>query len=118
MPRSISPLLNSTLPLLPLVAQLIHSYVTSASAAQVADLGLSLVDHSLHLCSTRPGATSVAWLAAYSTAKDRKRIMKTLKGYARSTLLHPDAYVAIIRLIQVTDDTVTVQKMLLSEVRR
>jgi pumilio homology domain family member 6 len=36
-------------------------------------------------------------------------------GYARSGLLHKDAYLAILRLVQLTDDTVVVQKNLLQE---
>jgi len=75
----------------------------------------SLVDHSIHLLSTRAGSKVVAKCASYATPKDRKRICKSLKGYTRSSLLHRDAYIAILRLVQVTDDTVSIHKSILNE---
>ena len=43
--------------------------------------------------------------------------MKSLKGHTLESLLHDSAFLAIMRLIDVTDDTVTVQKSLLEEIR-
>ncbi|GAX12303.1 pumilio homology domain family member 6 [Fistulifera solaris] len=69
----------------------------------------------VHLTSSRPGAQAGALLISYGTAKDRKRMLKSLKGFTLSALLHPDAYLMIIRLVELTDDTVSVQKNLLNE---
>lgn len=69
----------------------------------------------VHLFSSRPGSQAAALLISYGTAKDRKRMLKSLKGYTRSGLLHHDAYLAIIRLVELTDDTVSVQKNILNE---
>lgn len=76
---------------------------------------VGLVDNAIHMVTTRPGTFVVAECAAYGTAKDRKRIIKSLKGYSRSSLLHRDAYLLLLRLIQVTDDTVSVHKSVLAE---
>ena len=97
--------------------ELICEYVTAASSSDVRSLCPSLVDHSIHLLSTRSGSRVVAECATYGTPKDRKRIMKSLKGYTRSSLLHSDAYIAILRLLDVTDDTVTLQKSVLAELQ-
>lgn len=97
--------------------ELLCEYVTVASSNDVRSLCSSLVDHSIHLLSTKAGSRVVAECAAYGTPKDRKRIMKSLKGYTRSSLLHADAYIAILRLLDVTDDTVTVQKSILAELQ-
>lgn len=97
--------------------ELICEYVTAAPSSDVRSLCSSLVDHSIHLLSTKPGSRVVAECAAYGTPKDRKRIMKSLKGYTRSSLLHSDAYIAILRLLDVTDDTVTAQKSVLTELQ-
>ncbi len=97
--------------------ELLCEYVTFASSNDVRSLSSSLVDHSVHLLSTKAGSRVVAECAAYGTPKDRKRIMKSLKGYTRSSLLHADAYIAILRLLDVTDDTVTVQKSILAELQ-
>ena len=97
---------------------LLASYTLHAPASDVADLASSVVDNSIELLSTRSGTTAVAQFAAYTGAKDRKRILKSLRGYASSLLTHRDAYVALTRIIMVTDDTVTVQKMVLNELIR
>lgn len=97
--------------------ELISEYVTVAPPSDVRSLCSSIVDHSIHLLSTRAGSRVVAECAAYGTPKDRKRILKSLKGYTRSSLLHTDAYIAILRLLDVTDDTVTSQKSILAELQ-
>ena len=96
--------------------ELFAEYVEVASPKDIRSIGSSVVDHSIHMLSTRPGTCVVAACASYGTAKDRKRIMKSLKGYTRSSLLHRDAYLAILRLVQVTDDTVSVHKSILAEI--
>lgn len=93
--------------------QLLSEYITVAGHDK--DLITNLVDHSLHMLSTRAGTHVVIYCTAYGTAKDRKRILKALKGYTRSSLLHRDAYLAILQIVLVTDDTVSVHKSLLAE---
>lgn len=97
--------------------ELLCEYVTAAPSNEVRSIASSLVDHSIHLLSTKAGSRVVAECATYGTPKDRKRIMKSLKGYTRSSLLHNDAYIAILRLLDVTDDTVTSQKSILAELQ-
>ena len=95
--------------------ELFCEYVTIASANDIRNIASSVVDHSIQLLSTRAGTKVVVACAAYGTAKDRKRILKSLKGYTRSSLMHRDAYLAILRIAQVTDDTVSIHKSLLAE---
>ena len=96
--------------------ELAAEYVAEASPNDVRAIAPNVVDHSIHMLSTRPGTRVVAACASYGTAKDRKRIMKSLKGYTKSSLLHRDAYLAILRLVQVTDDTVSIHKSVLAEI--
>jgi pumilio homology domain family member 6 len=130
--------------------------------------GSGLAHNAIHLLASRAGTRALSYFIAYATAKDRKAMLKSIKGtwflllllltslcvvaidiarvecfidvvcasqvnsndvicdattpsffpykgYARSGLLHKDAYLAIIRLVQLTDDTVVVQKNLLQE---
>jgi pumilio family protein 6 len=93
--------------------QLVSEYI--AVVGHDKDLISNLVDHSLHMLSTRAGTQVVIYCTAYGTAKDRKRILKAVKGYTRSSLLHRDAYLAILQIVLVTDDTVSVHKSLLAE---
>lgn len=75
----------------------------------------ALAEHSIHLLSTRAGTNVVCECIAYGTVKDRKKIIKCFKGYTRNALLQRDAYLAIMRMCDVMDDTVLVNKMLLAE---
>ncbi len=97
------------------VQEVIGSYSRAANGSDVRSLASLLADETLDIIASRPGAIAAAQMAAYATAKDRKRMMKVLKGFSRSTLLHRDAYLSVIRLCQVTDDTVNTQKMILAE---
>ena len=70
------------------------------------------------LMTTKPGTKTACLLATYSGAKERKRMLKTLKGTALASLTHPSAHLLLMRLIDVTDDTVNIQKSLLEELRK
>jgi pumilio family protein 6 len=96
--------------------ELFCEYVSVAPPEDIRSMSPNVVDHSIHMLSTRAGTRVVAACASYGTTKDRKRILKSLKGYTRSSLLHRDAYLAILQLVQVTDDTVSVHKSILAEV--
>ena len=98
--------------------EILCEYVTTTAdvnSKEIRTMAASAADNVIHLLSTRAGTRVAATFIAYGTAKDRKRIMKSLKGYTRSALMHHDAYLAILRLVQLTDDTVSVQKNLLNE---
>lgn len=95
---------------------LLAELIDVSEPGDIQELAPSLADHSIHLLSTRAGARCVAAIASYGTPKDRKRICKSLKGYTASSLLHRDAYLALIRLVQVTDDTVSIHKSILNEI--
>ena len=81
------------------------------------DLVNQLVESGPKLLSTKPGAKVMCAIISHSTAKDRKRIIKTLKGHVLESLLHDSAFLGIIRLVDVTDDTVNVQKSLFDELK-
>jgi pumilio family protein 6 len=96
--------------------QLFAEYVDVVDPSEIRMISSTIADHSIHLLSTRVGTRVVAACASYGTPKDRKRICKSLKGYTTSSLQHRDAYLALLRLIQVTDDTVSIQKSVLNEI--
>jgi len=98
---------------------LLLDYSSIASPNDVRSfLAPALAEHSLHLLSTRAGTKVVCECVAYGNVKDRKKMIKCLKGYTRSSLLHRDAYLAVLRMCDVMDDTVLVNKMLLAELHK
>lgn len=76
-----------------------------------------LADQAPKLLSTKPGAKAMSVIINQATAKDRKRVLKSLKGHCLESLLHDSAFMGIIRLVDVTDDTVNVQKTIFDELK-
>lgn len=83
---------------------------------QLDELLASMIDHTMTLLSTRAGTHVVAEAVTHGGAKERRRVMKAMKGHVVDLLTHRDAYLAVMRLVDVADDTVAVQKTLLTEV--
>lgn len=100
------------------VHQLLWEYISECEGltSRLADLVNLLADSVLKLITTKPGARVMCIIISNSTAKDRKKIMKALKGHVLESLLHESGHLAIMRLVDVTDDTVNVQKMILDEI--
>jgi hypothetical protein len=99
------------------VHNLIWEYCQQCSGVQsrLNDLVTLLSDSARKLVSTKPGSRAMCVVISNSSAKDRKKVMKGLKGHVLECLLHEAAHLAVLRLIDVTDDTVNVQKLLLDE---
>lgn len=98
---------------------LIYEYTLHAESipSRVADLLSMLLSHIPHLINSKPGAKVVCCLVTHSNAKERKTIMKHFKGKMVEYLCHSSAYLPVMRLVQVTDDTVNIHKTLLEELR-
>lgn len=77
----------------------------------------SLIDVFPKLMSTKLGNKITCYIITITTAKDRKKIIKQLKGKVLSYLLHRYSYITLIKLLAVTDDTINIQKTLLEEIK-
>ena len=86
------------------------------AAFRLTDLVNLLSDAPRKLVSTKPGSRTMCRVISTGGAKDRKKIMKGLKGHVLECLQHEAAHLVILRLVDVTDDTVNVQKLLLDEI--
>ena len=91
--------------------------LTDSNAHRMQDLVNQLAESAPKLLSTKPGTKVMCAVITHAAAKDRKRIIKTLKGHVLESLLHDSAYLGIMRLVDVTDDTVNVQKSLFDELK-
>jgi hypothetical protein len=70
------------------------------------------------LVTTKPGAKLACVITSFGAAKERKRTAKAMKGTLLTSLSHHSAHLLCMKLIDVTDDTVNVQKTLLEEIRK
>lgn len=100
-----------------IIKEVVDVTAAAGKKSRIDDLVNQLVESGPKLMSTKPGAKAMCLIVTHSGVKERKRIMKTLKGHTLESLLHDSAFLAILRLVDVTDDTVTVQKSLLEEIR-
>ena len=69
----------------------------------------------VHTVRTRYGAQVAAKCAGYASAKERKAIIKSLKGNILPIAQEPHGHMLIVKLLAVTDDTVLLTKAILRE---
>ncbi|OQR85189.1 hypothetical protein THRCLA_10755 [Thraustotheca clavata] len=97
------------------VQSLMLEYLNAASSDQVNALVPNVRDAAVALLATRNGAKVVAITLALGNAKDKKRVIKTLKDKVLEATNHISGHIVIMRVMDVVDDTVLVQKSILSE---
>lgn len=97
------------------VQKLCWEFMDHADVKQKLDMIDIVRDGALALISTKYGAMVVAACLKYGSVKDRKRIIKGLKGKALDACNHPSGYLVIMTLCNVVDDTVSIQKSVLAE---
>jgi pumilio family protein 6 len=68
-----------------------------------------------HLLSSRDGVSAVVRLLGIATAKHKKNFIKELKGKFHEMAINSVTMVVLMRLFQVTDDTVLIGKSVLNE---
>ncbi|KAH7479052.1 hypothetical protein PRIC1_009392 [Phytophthora ramorum] len=97
------------------VQSLLWEYLCNAEHDDVMQMVANVRDASLALLATRNGARVVNKCLSLGAAKDRKRIIKALKDKVLEACNHPSGYLVIMRILDVVDDSVLVQKSVLAE---
>lgn len=97
------------------VQTLLWEYLCHAEHDDVMQMVANVRDASLALLATRNGARVVNKCISLGTPKDKKRIIKCLKDKVLDACNHPSGYLVIMRILDVVDDTVLVQKSILAE---
>ncbi|KAJ1461160.1 armadillo-type protein [Pelagophyceae sp. CCMP2097] len=91
---------------------LLLEYTSSCGGERNRSLASHFADATAHLVSTRAGAKAAADLVSFADVKSRKRMIKALKGTAAAASCHANAYLTLLRLLDVVDDTVASGKLL------
>ncbi|KAI9988739.1 hypothetical protein PInf_022274 [Phytophthora infestans] len=97
------------------VQSLLWEYMCNAEHDDVMHMVANVRDASLALLATRNGARVVNKCISLGAAKDRKRIIKALKDKVLDACNHLSGYLVIMRIFDVVDDSVLVQKSILAE---
>eukprot|EP00639_Heterosigma_akashiwo_P010570 CAMPEP_0206375304 /NCGR_PEP_ID=MMETSP0294-20121207/8804_1 /ASSEMBLY_ACC=CAM_ASM_000327 /TAXON_ID=39354 /ORGANISM="Heterosigma akashiwo, Strain CCMP2393" /LENGTH=523 /DNA_ID=CAMNT_0053823207 /DNA_START=58 /DNA_END=1626 /DNA_ORIENTATION=+ len=93
----------------------VWEYLQEATEEAIQELIPNLLDATMQFMSTRYGSKVIALCIGHAAPKHKKKIMKAMKGYVNSILMHRDAYLVMMQIFHCVDDTVNVQKMIMNE---
>lgn len=107
-----STLLNHTIVHLPLL-----KLFELSSPAENQETIEALKDNLVRIVHSREGAKVACMCIAYASPKTRKNIVKSMKGYALRIATEQHGHVVLLRLMDVMDDTVLINKTILAELK-
>lgn len=90
-------------------------YCEHASEAQLKDLAEKCMPGAPYLLSSKPGAEAMLRLLGVVSAKDRKTLLKDLKGKFPALAMNSVDYLVMMRICSTVDDTVLLGKTMLAE---
>lgn len=100
---------------LPIAQKLLSEYLQHAPPEQVVAMVSSLKEQILSLVASREGARSACLALHYATAKERKTMLKVLKGHMLDLACHMHGHMVLVTALEVTDDTRTSGAAIFSE---
>ncbi|KYN10708.1 PREDICTED: pumilio homolog 3 [Trachymyrmex cornetzi] len=103
---------NSTL-----LQTILWEFLCVCSVEDRSELIVMLRSYIITLSQTKMGAKVAMQCIWHSTSKDRKIIMKALKGNVKAICISKYGHVTLLALFDSVDDTVLVQKIILSELQ-
>ena len=86
-------------------------------ASQRAELVASFREQAVHVMHTRDGARIACGCLRHGDAKDRKAVLKAMKGYVSKAALDPHGALVLSVALEAVDDTVLLSKSLLAELQ-
>eukprot|EP00742_Colponemidia_sp_Colp-10_P004625 GILJ01004936.1.p1 GENE.GILJ01004936.1~~GILJ01004936.1.p1 ORF type:complete len:750 (-),score=181.24 GILJ01004936.1:132-2381(-) len=98
-----------------LVHRLLDEYLSLIEIREYAEFIEMLKENAGGLLSTKDGVKVMLRMISYGTPKDRKVIVKNLKGSVLEMCHNDICSIVVTRLLDVVDDTVLLQKSILNE---
>ncbi|XP_022900373.2 protein penguin [Onthophagus taurus] len=99
-----------------LVQTVLSQYLSECSENDRSELLTQLAPHSVVLSNSKDGARVVMMIIWLGTNKDRKVAMKSLKEHILDLCRHETGHTTIIALLDAVDDTVLLNKTILSDI--
>jgi len=100
-----------------IVHHLLRHFTVHASAEQLADYYERLEDGSPHLLESKEGTEMLVRMVGVATAKQRKKLVKSIKARGMAELATNQAdYLLIARLLSIVDDTVLLNTTVLKDI--
>lgn len=120
MQRALEPVLEKGLLHPPLTHRLLREYLEVAPGSLVAEAVDTLAatgGNALKMVHTADGAAACCAAFCYGTARDRKRLIKGMKGYVAQTASNEHAHAVVSAALTVTDDTALTGKVIMGELK-
>ena len=111
----VNTLLTKGLVYLSIAHHALNEYYDNATPTQIREMNGLLAPEIIHTVRTKLGAQVAAKCVGYATAKERKIIIKSLKGNVAPISMEPYGHMLIVKLLSVTDDTVLLGKAVVKE---
>ncbi|XP_071555152.1 pumilio homolog 3 [Temnothorax nylanderi] len=100
-----------------LLQTVLWEFLCVCSVEDRSELIVMLRSYIITLCQTKMGARVATQCIWHGTSKDRKIIMKALKGNVKAICMSKNGHMILLALFDSVDDTVLVQKIILSELQ-
>ncbi|KAF8073043.1 APUM24 [Scenedesmus sp. PABB004] len=118
--KGLAPVLEKALLHPVMTHRLLRELLTEAPGSLVADVVDTLAatgGNALKLVHTHDGAAAACMALAYGTPKDRKRLVKGMKGFVWQTAENEWGHAVVATALTVVDDTALTSKTIVSELR-
>lgn len=118
--RALEPVLEKGLLHPPITHRLLREYLEVAPGsliAEAADTIAATGGNALKMVHTADGAAACCAALAYGSARDRKRLVKGMKGYVAQTAANEHAHAVVSTALTVTDDTALTGKVIVGEIK-
>jgi len=101
-----------------IIHKLAQVYFQHATEGQKTDMANHLAEAVLEMLHTRAGAMVGLECVTYGAVKDRKRMVKAMKGYVSKVCQEPDGHIVLMAFWDVVDDTVLLREVILKEMAK
>lgn len=96
----------------------ILKYLQLAGTKDRADMISHLSEHVVRFLHTKPGSLAGVLCVGYGSAKDRKTITRSFKGFVDRICREENGHVVLLKLLDATDDTVLTGKSIYAEMKK
>ncbi|KAG1679299.1 hypothetical protein FOA52_009329 [Chlamydomonas sp. UWO 241] len=120
MTRALMPVMEKAILHPPMTHRLIRDFMECAPSMSVEDAVDTLSQSGtdvLKMVHTHEGSAVVCMLIAYGSAKDRKRIIKAMKGHVHDMAINEWGHAVLCTALTVIDDTSLVVKTIVAELK-
>lgn len=93
-----------------LVHAVLLEFIEEAAELERNEIITAFIPHLAAIASTKQGSRAAALCYLYSVAKDRRAILKSIKGHVTILCTHEHGHLLVLEILNSTDDTQNIKK--------